>query len=127
MGEATGRGRAGLDFARRTLVLQLLVVLVVVGIATVAYGLLSSSENREEAQATALAIARTAAEDPALRAAVTAETADPGVATASDLADGPVQLTAEAVRERTGALFVVVTDDRGCGSLTPTRPSSGSA
>ncbi len=88
-------------------------MLVVVGIATVAYGLLSSSENREEAQATALAIARTAAEDPALRAAVTAETADPGVATASDLADGPVQLTAEAVRERTGALFVVVTDDRG--------------
>jgi two-component system CitB family sensor kinase len=110
---ATGRRRTGLDFARRTLVLQLLVVLVVVGIATVAYGLLSSSENREEAQATALAIARTAAEDPALRAAVTAETADPGVATASDLADGPVQRTAEAVRARTGALFVVVTDDRG--------------
>ncbi|WP_259336142.1 sensor histidine kinase, partial [Clavibacter californiensis] len=108
-----GRRRTGLDFARRTLVLQLLVVLVVVGIATIAYGLLSSSENREEAQATALAIARTAAEDPTLRAAVTAETADPGVATASDLADGPVQLTAEAVRERTGALFVVVTDDRG--------------
>ncbi|UKF80378.1 sensor histidine kinase [Clavibacter californiensis] len=113
MGEAMGRRRTGLDFARRTLVLQLLVVLVVVGIATIAYGLLSSSENREEAQATALAIARTAAEDPTLRAAVTAETADPGVATASDLADGPVQLTAEAVRERTGALFVVVTDDRG--------------
>jgi two-component system CitB family sensor kinase len=110
---ATGRRRTGLDFARRTLVLQLLVVLVVVGIATVAYGLLSSSENREEAQATALAIARTAAEDPALRAAVTAETADPGVATASDLADGRVQRTAEAVRARTGALFVVVTDDRG--------------
>ncbi|RIJ03778.1 histidine kinase, partial [Clavibacter nebraskensis] len=113
MDRATGRRRTGLDFARRTLVLQLLVVLVVVGIATVAYGVLSSSENREEAQATALAIARTAAEDPALRAAVTAETADPGVATASDLADGPVQRTAEAVRARTGALFVVVTDDRG--------------
>lgn len=88
-------------------------MLVVVGIATVAYGLLSSSENREEAQATALAIARTAAEDPALRAAVTAETADPATASAADLADGPVQRTAEAVRERTGALFVVVTDDRG--------------
>ncbi|MFT2753207.1 Spo0B domain-containing protein [Clavibacter sp. Sh2088] len=113
MDRATGRRRAGLDFARRTLVLQLLVVLVVVGIATIAYGLLSSSENREEAQATALAIARTAAEDPALRAAVTAETADPATATAAELADGPVQRTAEAVRERTGALFVVVTDDRG--------------
>ena len=113
MDRATGRRRAGLDFARRTLVLQLLVVLVVVGIATVAYGLLSSSENREEAQATALAIARTAAEDPALRAAVTAETADPATASAADLADGPVQRTAEAVRGRTGALFVVVTDDRG--------------
>ncbi|MBM7387155.1 two-component system CitB family sensor kinase [Clavibacter michiganensis] len=113
MDRATGRRRAGLDFARRTLVLQLLVVLVVVGIATVAYGLLSSSENRQEAQATALAIARTAAEDPALRAAVTAETADPATAAAADLADGPVQRTAEAVRERTGALFVVVTDDRG--------------
>ncbi len=125
MGEATGRRRAGLDFARRTLVLQLLVVLVVVGIATVAYGLLSSSENREEAQATALAIARTAAEDPALRAAVTAETADPGVATASDLADGPVQLTAEAVRERTGALFVVVTDDRGLRLAHPAASELG--
>ncbi|UKF32139.1 sensor histidine kinase [Clavibacter phaseoli] len=113
MDRATGRRRAGLDFARRTLVLQLLVVLVVVGIATVAYGLLSSSENREEAQATALAIARTAAEDPALRSAVTAETADPATASAADLADGPVQRTAEAVRGRTGALFVVVTDDRG--------------
>ena len=113
MDRATGRRRAGLDFARRTLVLQLLVVLVVVGIATIAYGLLSSSENRDEAQATALAIARTAAEDPALRAAVTAETADPAPASAADLADGPVQRTAEAVRERTGALFVVVTDDRG--------------
>ncbi|MBM7412106.1 two-component system CitB family sensor kinase [Clavibacter michiganensis] len=113
MDRATGRRRTGLDFARRTLVLQLLVVLVVVGIATVAYGLLSSSENRQEAQATALAIARTAAEDPALRAAVTAETADPATASAADLADGPVQRTAEAVRERTGALFVVVTDDRG--------------
>ncbi|RIJ59482.1 sensor histidine kinase [Clavibacter phaseoli] len=113
MDRVTGRRRAGLDFARRTLVLQLLVVLVVVGIATVAYGLLSSSENRQEAQATALAIARTAAEDPALRAAVTAETADPATASAADLADGPVQRTAEAVRERTGALFVVVTDDRG--------------
>ncbi|OUE23636.1 Sensor histidine kinase DcuS [Clavibacter michiganensis] len=88
-------------------------MLVVVGIATVAYGLLSSSENREEAQATALAIARTAAEDPALRAAVTSETADPATATAAELADGPVQRTAEAVRARTGALFVVVTDDRG--------------
>ena len=113
MDRATGRRRAGLDFARRTLVLQLLVVLVVVGIATVAYGLLSSSENRQEAQATALAIARTAAEDPALRAAVTAETVDPATATAADLADGPLQRTAEAVRARTGALFVVVTDDRG--------------
>ncbi|MFS4504898.1 Spo0B domain-containing protein [Clavibacter sp. Sh2141] len=113
MDRATGRRRAGLDFARRMLVLQLLVVLVVVGIATVAYGLLSSSENRDEAQATALAIARTVAEDPALRAAVTAETEVPGVAAAADLADGPVQRTAEAVRERTGALFVVVTDDGG--------------
>lgn len=113
MDRATRRQRAGLDFARRTLVLQLLVVLVVVGIATVAYGLLSSSENRQEAQATALAIARTAAEDPALRAAVTAETADPATASAAELADGPVQRTAEAVRGRTGALFVVVTDDRG--------------
>jgi two-component system CitB family sensor kinase len=95
------------------LALQLLVVLVVVALATVAYGLLSSAQNREDAQSTALAIARTLAEDETVRADVTAETADPAPATVADLASGPVQRAAEAVRERTGALFVVVTDDRG--------------
>ncbi|WP_086521700.1 sensor histidine kinase [Clavibacter michiganensis] len=113
MDRATGRRRTGLDFARRTLVLQLLVVLVVVGIATVAYGLLSTSENRQEAQATALAIARTLAEDPALQDEVRYESRSAAPPSAADLVDGPVQRAAEAVRERTGALFVVVTDDRG--------------
>jgi two-component system CitB family sensor kinase len=110
---ATGRRRTGLDFARRTLVLQLLVVLVVVGIATVAYGVLSSAQNREDAQSTALAIARTLAEDPALQDEVRYESRSVAPPSAAELVDGPVQRAAEAVRERTGALFVVVTDDRG--------------
>lgn len=52
----------------------------------------------------ALAIARSVAQQPGLAAEVTEGRPSP---------DGPVQRAAEAVRRATGALYVVVTDDRG--------------
>lgn len=65
-----------------------------------------------ESRNRSLDVARTLAEDDAVRAAVTAAS-DAPPAGAATLGDGLVQREAEAVRARTGALFVVVTDDRG--------------
>lgn len=65
-----------------------------------------------ESRNRSLDVARTLAEDDAVRAAVTAAS-DAPPAGAATLRDGLVQREAEAVRARTGALFVVVTDDRG--------------
>ncbi|GAA0320399.1 sensor histidine kinase [Kineococcus aurantiacus] len=65
-----------------------------------------------ESRNRSLDVARTLAEDDTVRAAVAAA-GDAPPASAAQLADGEVQREAEAVRARTGALFVVVTDDRG--------------
>ncbi len=102
-----------LSFARQMLVLQLLVVVAVIAASAATYGFLLTQSSRDDAQSSALAIARAVAEDTELRAAVAVESLDPAQADGTALADGPVQRAAEAVRVRTGALFVVVTDDRG--------------
>ena len=102
-----------LPFARQMLLLQLLVVVAVIVLATATYGVLATVAHRESAESTALAIARTVAENADLQTAVTEETEDPAAADGGALALGPVQLIAESARSRTGALFVVVTDDRG--------------
>jgi two-component system CitB family sensor kinase len=66
----------------------------------------------EQAQERALAIARTLAADPEIRAQVKSY-ADAGSLESAVLRTGYVQQAAEAVRMRTGAFFVVVTEDRG--------------
>ncbi|RFA22723.1 sensor histidine kinase [Subtercola boreus] len=100
-------------FARQMLLVQLAVVVAVVVLTTVTYGVLATISTREDAQQTALAIARSTAANAGLSEAVAAESADPATGGSAQLAAGPVQSIAEAVRARTSALFVVVTDDRG--------------
>ena len=102
-----------LTFARQTYLLQVVVVLVVVAIATVTYGVLVTLENRANAESTALAIARTVASAPAIRAEVERLSETDDLGSTASLAAGPVQAAARDTLERTGALFVVVTDDRG--------------
>lgn len=78
----------------------------------------------DQAEEQALSIARTLASDPELRTRV----ADESGATALDpreLAAGPVQRDAEAVRQRTRALFVVVTNDRGIRLAHPNSAELG--
>lgn len=77
----------------------LLVVAVAIGAALVVSLLRAEMEDQYEQRA--LAIARSVAADPAIVQGVVAEDTS------------TVQRLAEAVRLRTGALFVVVTDDRG--------------
>ena len=88
-------------------------VILVVALCTGVYLFLAVQQLRAEAESSALAIARTLAEDPQVRDQVTRASADPGSPQAVDLRDAELQRTASAVVARTGSLFVVITDDHG--------------
>ncbi|PPF31380.1 sensor histidine kinase [Rathayibacter sp. AY1A3] len=100
-------------FATHVLVLQLATVSAAVLVCAGLVTALSVQQLRGEAEGTALAIARTVAEDPDVRDAVAASSAVPGAPAASELRGGPLEDVAAAVEQRTGALFVVITDDQG--------------
>ncbi|MWV50986.1 GHKL domain-containing protein [Rathayibacter sp. VKM Ac-2803] len=100
-------------FATHVLVLQLATVSAAVLVCAGLVTALSVQQLRGEAEETALAIARTVAEDSDVRDAVTAYSADPGTPSREQLQDGVLEDVAEAVERRTGALFVVITDDEG--------------
>jgi two-component system, CitB family, sensor kinase len=89
--------------ATQALLAQVVVLVVVLGagFAVTAHLLRQSAERQYEQRA--LAVARTVAENPAVARRI-ATGSDPG---------GEVQRSAQAVRRRTGMLFVVVTDRRG--------------
>ena len=100
-------------FASQVLLLQVATVSAVVAVCAGAFTWLGVLQLRQEAEASALAIARTVAEDSDVRSAVARYSEDPGTPDASALATGPLRPLAEQVRARTGALFVVITDDHG--------------
>ncbi|MBF4512342.1 Spo0B domain-containing protein [Plantibacter sp. VKM Ac-2885] len=112
--ELPGRRRGGRSsFAAQVLVLQLVVVIAVVAVCTGVFAWMSSERLVHEAQSTALAIAQSVASDPDVRTAVTLEARTPGTPAAADLRTGPLQELGSEVSARTGALFVVITDERG--------------
>ena len=105
--------RAPLRFVTQVFILQVAVVLATVAISAGVFVWVDTGQLVREAEATALAIARSVAEDPDVRSDVAEWSADPGTPTAAELANGPLETVAENVRVRTGALFVVITDDQG--------------
>ena len=107
-------------FATRALLLQLATVTLVVALCTGVYLLLTLQQLRAEAESTALGIARTVAEDPQVRAEVTRISLEADPPDAEDLRDGDLQRIASDVTSRTGALFVVLTDDNGIRLAHPT-------
>lgn len=118
----------------RTQVLLLQCAVVAVALATVFAAFAYSNEHRldREYQLRALAVARTVASDPSVRAGAaryTEANSRPGHGAAhtgrGTLAAGPVQTVAETVRRRTGTLFVVVTDDQGIRLSHPQRSQLG--
>lgn len=116
MSTATKTGRS---FAVRIMSLQFAVVGAMILIVAAAAWWLTVERVDDQAQDRALAIARTLASDPELQAAV-ASYATQDQLDVDGLAAGTVQQRAEAVRERTGALFAVVTEDRGIRLAHPT-------
>lgn len=111
----------------QVLLLQVVVILVSLGVG---FGIVISGSDdklREEYGQRALAIARSVATDDQVRAEVAAGSGDSLDQNA--LADGPLQAQAVAVADRTGALFVVIANNRGLRLAHPdttelTRPLS---
>ncbi|GLB69062.1 hypothetical protein AHIS1636_35050 [Arthrobacter mangrovi] len=96
------------------LLLQLAVVALVVLLSALMLGWLTYQRLGTEAEGQALAVARSVAASGDVRQATAAlKDAPPAELSAAALTRGPLQPLAEDVRSRTGALFVVVTDDAG--------------
>ncbi len=106
-------GRTPLRFATQTLLLQLAVVALVVLLTSAVHGWLTYDRLGREAENQALTLARTVASDPQVRAAVQQISAQPGTPPPAELLAGPLMAAAEGARTRTGALFVVITDETG--------------
>lgn len=100
-------------FATRALLLHLAAVVLVVALCTGVYLALGVQQLRAEAESTALGIARTLAEDAQVRDTVTAVSAADKALDPAALRRGELQQISGAVMARTGALFVVITDDNG--------------
>ncbi|WP_200890969.1 sensor histidine kinase [Arthrobacter sp. SPG23] len=102
-----------LRFSTQTLLLQLGVVLLVVLLSGAVHAWLTYERLGREAENQALTLARTVASDPAVRQEVQAISREAGTPPASVLLAGPLMAVAEGARTRTGALFVVITDETG--------------
>ncbi|YCK84175.1 ATP-binding protein [Arthrobacter sp. D3-18] len=100
-------------FSTQTLLLQLGVVLLVVLLSGTVHAWLVYERIGTEAENQALTLARTVAADPDIRSGVQAISKEEGTPPPDVLAGGTLQAAAEAVRIRTGALFVVITDETG--------------
>ena len=100
-------------FATEVLLLQLAVVTAVVLLTSAVFAGIAVQRLGHEAEATALAVAQSVAGDADVRSEVARLSVDGTEIDGEALADGPLQLTSASVQQRTGALFVVVTDDHG--------------
>jgi two-component system, CitB family, sensor kinase len=106
-------GRAPLRFSTQTLLLQLAVVALVVLLSAAVHAWLTYERLGREAENQALTLARTVASDPEVRSQVQQISAQPGTPPPAELRAGPLMAAAEGARTRTGALFVVITDETG--------------
>lgn len=109
-----------LTFATQTLLLQISVLMLVGLLSATLYTWLTYRQLTADTEARALAVAQSIAADPDVRDLVTQLSDLPALPDNQALRVGPVQAIGEAMRERTGALFVVVTDDDGMRLSHPT-------
>lgn len=105
--------RLPLRFSTQTLLLQLGVVLLVVLLSAAVHAWLTYERLGREAENQALTLARTVASDPSVRADVAQISRQEGTPPRDQLLAGPLMAAAEGARSRTGALFVVITDETG--------------
>jgi two-component system, CitB family, sensor kinase len=124
----TRRGRIDLRLATQVLVLQLVIVVLTLVIAFGLFAVFTQRQISADYGTHALNIARVVASAPAVRSGVarydtTALT--PGPALTDELANDPLQAVANDVRQRTGVLFVVITNKQGLRLAHPNRDELG--
>ncbi|TWX38921.1 sensor histidine kinase [Frigoribacterium sp. ACAM 257] len=107
------RPRRRTRFATQVLLLQLGVVTAIVLLTSAVFVGIAVQRLEREAESTALAVAQSVASDVDVRTEVARLSVDGTDLDEEALAGGDLQRTAVAAQQRTGALFVVVTDDRG--------------
>ena len=121
-------GRPALRLGTQVLLLQSVVVVLTLGIAFAMFAYISGQRLSVEYGQRALAVARAVASEPVVRSEVAhyAEgTLTPSAQLTDELADGQLQRIAVDTQQRTGALFVVVTDDQGIRLAHPSRDRLG--
>ncbi|MGW9113903.1 ATP-binding protein [Microbacterium sp. NPDC055683] len=99
-------------FTTRVFAMQVAAAAVVIAVCISAFAVLGIGQLRDEAESTALAVARTVASDPQVRADVAASAGEEAL-DADALADGPLQAYAAGIVARTDTLFVVIANDLG--------------
>ncbi|MDR6622531.1 sensor histidine kinase [Sinomonas atrocyanea] len=112
-GDRRAPGRRGLAFSTRMMALQLGVVVLVVVLTAGIYGWLSYQRLVAEIGSKALAVAQSVAVEDAVQDSLAAAAAAGTTPSNAALRAGAVQRLAEALRDRTDSLFVVITDRRG--------------
>ncbi|WGD38326.1 ATP-binding protein [Lysinibacter sp. HNR] len=112
-------------FATHVLILQLTVVLAIVVVSSTIFALSKVQSLQEDAKTTALAVAQSFAEDDNVREWATLFSDTPGDPSKEELASSSLASLAQALRKRTGALFVVVTDDQGLRLAHPNPDALG--
>jgi two-component system, CitB family, sensor kinase len=120
--------RADLRLATQVLLLQVAVVVLTLGIAGGLLALLSHQRLAAEYETRSLDVARAVALAPAVRADVArydAVSLTPSAALTNELANGQLQQLAVEVAQRTGVLFVVITNDQGIRLSHPNRDELG--
>ena len=120
--------RVDVRLATQVLVLQVAVVTLTLGIAGGMLAFFSHDRLAAQYENQSLDVARAIAFAPAVRADVTRyDTAPltPSPALTDELADGQLQQLATEVQQRTGVLFVVITNDQGIRLSHPNRDELG--
>jgi two-component system CitB family sensor kinase len=131
------RGRIDPRLATQVLVLQIAVVALTLVIAFGMFAFFTHERLAYQYGVRALDIARVLAAAPAVRTGVAGYDDQSGPLTEAELVNGPLQVIANEVRQRTDVLFVVITNNRGLrlthpdaaelGQVTSTDPSAALA
>ncbi len=114
--------RSAGSFSRRVLLSQLAVVVVLLVLVTGVFAWMSRENVTEVSETEALAIARTLATTPEVRAGATRASEEHAPHPADEVTE-PLQKITNDLRTRNGIQFAVITDDRGI-RLTHPRPEA---
>ena len=120
--------RVDVRLATQVLLLQVAVVTLTLGIAGGLLAFMSHQRLAAQYETRSLDMGRAIAFAPAVRADIArydAARLTPSPALTDELANGPLQTLATEIQQRTGVLFVVITNDQGIRLSHPNRNELG--